>query len=330
VTQTPASPGLNFRGQPRIASRFGSATTAAEVVAGLDLSGRRAIVTGGGGGIGVEIARALAGAGAEVIVADVDTDAARATAAALNAGTAAGRVAAAPLDLASFASVDRFAAEVVAGGRHLDILINNAGVMAPPLRRTAEGHELQLGVNHLGHYRLTMGLLPVLRGGPGARVVCVSSIGHRRSDIRYDDPDYLTRPYDRWEAYGQSKTACALIALALDARLAGEGVSVNTMNPGGSMTGLQRHMSEGELREMGWIDAEGRPIARWRSPAQCAATSVWLATAPDLAGIGGRYFEACTESAPWHPDLPMNGVHPHITPDNAERLWELTRRMAGV
>lgn len=319
--------GLNYRGQPLITSRFGSETVASEVIEGRDLSGLSAIVTGGGGGIGVEIVRALARGGAEVIIADVDSDAAAASAAAINAETQGDRVSAVPVDLASFASVDAFARGFLDSGKGLDILINNAGVMAPPLRRTAEGHELQLGVNHLGHYRLTMGLLPVLKAGSGARVVCVSSIGHRRSDIIYDDPDYLTRPYDRWEAYGQSKTACALAAIALDARFSGDGVFVNTMNPGGSMTGLQRHMTEQELRDLGWIDAEGKPLARWRSPAQCAATPVWITTAPEMAGVGGRYFEACNESAPWHPDLPMNGVHPHINADNAERFWELTQRL---
>lgn len=317
----------NYFGEDLITSEFGMSSTALEVVANRDLSGRNAIVTGGAGGIGFEITRALASAGAAVVIADVDIGAASAAAARINAETGRQSVVGQEIDLASFASVDAFADSYLTAGEGLDILINNAGVMAPPLKRTAEGHELQLGVNHLGHYKLTMGLMPALRAGAGARVVCVSSIGHRRSDIHYDDPDYLTRPYDRWEAYGQSKTACALIAIALNARFSGEGVFVNTMNPGGSMTGLQRYLTQEELFEQGWVDAEGNPVSRWRSPAQCAATSVWIATAPQTEGVGGRYFEACNESPPWHPDRPMNGVREHINPTNAERLWELTQRL---
>ena len=319
---------LNAFGQERIRSRFGAETTAAEAVAGRDLSGRTAIVTGGGGGIGVEIVRALAGAGAAVIIADVDADAAGATAISINAGIGRDTVSVAKVDLASLASAKSFADEFLETGRSLDILVNNAGVMAPPLRRTTEGHELQLGINHLGHFRMTTGLLPALRADGGARVVCVSSIGHRLSDIIYDDPDYLTRPYDRWEAYGQSKTACALFALALNTRTSGDGVFVNTMNPGGSMTGLQRHVSGEDQRRLGWIDEDGNINARWRSSAHCAATSVWIATAPETEGVGGRYFEDCNESAQWHPDRPMNGVHPHIAdPENAGRLWYLTERL---
>lgn len=319
----------NFRGDPLITSAFGAETTAEQVVAGRDLSGRTAIVTGGGGGMGIDIARALALAGADVVIGDVDEPGAAETAAKINAETGRDSVTARKLDLASFASVDAFAGAFTDSGNPLDILINNAGVMAPPLKRTAEGHELQLGINHLGHYRLTTGLLPALRAGSGARIVSVSSIGHRRSDILYDDPDYLDRPYDRWEAYGQSKTACALFALALNARESGNGVFANTMNPGGSMTGLQRYMTEDEMRAIGWIDADGNVLARWRTPAQCAATSVWIATAPEMQGIGGRYFEECNESAPWHADLPMMGVHTHINDDNAERLWELTQRLVA-
>lgn len=329
MTETLVPESLNFRGDALVTSRFGSETTASEVVAGLDLGGKRAVVTGGGSGIGVEVVRSLALAGAEVRIADVDAAAAQKTADSVNAEAGSQRVDVARVDLASFASVEGFASAMCDDGKALDFLINNAGVMAPPLLRTAEGHELQLGVNHLGHHKLTMGLMPLLRAGSGARVVCVSSIGHRRADIQYDDPDYLSRPYDRWEAYGQSKTACALSALALNTRFAGDGVFVNTMNPGGSMTGLQRHMTDEDLRQMGWVDEGGNVNARWRSPAQCAATPVWIVTAPEMDGIGGRYFEACNESAPWSEDAPMNGVHKHINDDNAARFWELTQKLVG-
>ncbi|MBF9033750.1 SDR family NAD(P)-dependent oxidoreductase [Rhodobacterales bacterium HKCCE2091] len=317
-------PGLNAWGQPRITSRFDDQTTAAEVLAGVDLAGRTAMVTGGAGGIGKEIARALAGAGASVVIADVDIEAA-----ALTAGELSGDVRAERLDLADLAATRDFAARFVESRQPLDILVNNAGVMAPPLKRTADSHELQLGINHLGHAALTLGLMPALKAAGGARVVCVSSIGHRRSDVIYDDPDYLTRPYDRWEAYGQSKTACALFAIALNARVSGDGVYVNAMNPGGSMTGLQRFLTQEELRALGWIDADGTPLARWHSPEQCAATSVWLATSDDLNGIGGRYFEYCQEAVKWVPDGPMAGVQPHLNAENAERLWSLTEHLLG-
>ena len=332
TTTTPAR--LNVHGQPRILSRFDARSTAAEVVEGMDLSGQRALVTGGGGGSGAEIVRALAGAGAEVLIADVALDAAQATADAINSALPQPRVTARALDLGSLATTRAFADALVDEGQSwpggLDILVNNAGVMAPPLSRTTDGHELQFGVNFLGHFVLTRGLLPLLRAGGGARVVSVSSIGHRRAGIQWDDPDYNTRPYDRWEAYGQSKTACALLAVALNARHSGAGVFANAMNPGGSMTGLQRFMTEAELRDMGWIDADGNLPAHWRSPGQCAATSVWLATAPGLAGIGGRYFEDCAEAAPRDPALPMKGLMPHaVDPVDAARLWELAEMMVG-
>ena len=325
-----ATSDLNVLGQPRIRSRFDTTTTAAEVVEGLDLTGKRALVTGGGGGIGVEIARALASAGAEVLIADIALEAAQGVADAINADYGGARVSAKRLDLASLGTVRGFAADLVAAEAPLDILINNAGVMAPPLTRTTEGHELQFGINFLGHYVLTRGLMPLLRAESGARVVSVSSIGHRRSRIQWDDPDYRTRDYDRWEAYGQSKTACALFAVALTDHHARDGVTCNTMNPGGSMTGLQRFLTPEELRAQGWIDADGKVLSRWRSPAQCAATSVWLATAPELAGIGGRYFEDCTEAAPHDPAIPMKGLHAYaLDAGDAERLWQLAEAMTA-
>lgn len=321
---------LNVHGQPRILSRFDTTSTAAEVVAGLDLSGKRALVTGGGGGIGAAIVEALAGAGAEVLIGDVALDSAQATAARINAGLPAPRVTAAQLDLGSLAATRAFAAGLVAQGHRLGILINNAGVMAPPLGRTADGHELQFGINFLGHFVLTLGLMPLLAAEGGARVVSVSSIGHRRAGIFWDDPDFLSRPYDKWDAYGQSKTACALFAVALDARHRADGVRANSMNPGGSMTGLQRFMSETELRAQGWVNDEGKQPAHWRTPEQCAATSVWLATAPDLADVGGRYFEDCSEAPPQDPGRPMKGLMPHaVDAGDAARLWDLALKMTG-
>jgi len=308
-----------------ITSRFDAQTTALQVVEGIDLSGRRALVTGGAGGIGLEIVRALATAHAEVIVADVDVAAGEKNLGELSAAT----IDLHALDLASFASIRAFAARVRDDGRAIDILINNAGVMACPLRRTTEGHELQFGVNYLGHWLLANELLPALERAGRARIVSVSSIGHRRSDIDFDDIDWQRRPYDKWAAYGQSKTACALLAVAWRARFAARGITCNAMNPGGSMTGLQRHMDRDEMMAVGYIDADGKVNQRWRSPAQCAATSVWLAVDPALDGVSGRYFEACNESGPPTPERPMTGVLPYaLDPVRAERLWGVSETMA--
>jgi NAD(P)-dependent dehydrogenase (short-subunit alcohol dehydrogenase family) len=194
-----------------------------------------------------------------------------------------------------------------------------------------DGHEKQFGINFLGHYLLTRLLEPALVRRPGARVVTVASIGHRRSDIHFDDVDYRARPYDRWEAYGQSKTACALLAVGADLWLKDRGVRSNTLNPGGSPTGLHQYLTEEERRKQGWLDQEGKMPARWRSPEQCAATSTWLASSPELAGVGGRYFEECQEALPWCEDEPMSGVRPYaISQENAKKLWEFAAVMVGV
>jgi len=307
---------------------FDGSATAQDVVAGLDLRGRHAIVTGGAGDMGREIVRALAGAGANVTVADLDEDAAQRVA------TEAGGEGAA-LDLASLAAVRRFAEAWMARHAALDILVNNAGVMACPERRSADGHELQFAVNFLGHLALARALRPALERAAGARgeaarVVSVSSIAHRRAGVDFEDPDFLRRPYEKWVAYGQSKTACALLALALTEHWCARGVVCNALNPGGAMTGLMRHLSEAEMRAAGWLDDEGRPPARWRSAAQCAATATWAATAPELANSGGRYFEECADALPWRAEQPMQGVLPHARslPD-ALRLWEMAERMAA-
>lgn len=302
-----------------ITSRFDATSTAADVVAALDLGGRRALVTGGAGGMGREIAQALRDAGAEVVAADVDP-------------IALPGIAARRLDLASLGAVRRFAADW--GDAPLDMLIANAGVMACPLTRSAEGHEMQFAVNYLGHWLLARLLRPALAAAAQrhgeARIVSVSSIAHRRSGIAFDDIDYRARPYDRWEAYGQSKTACALMAVAATERLVADGITCNALNPGGAFTGLMRHLTPEELRDQGWIDAEGKVPSRWRSAAQCAATATWAATAPGLRGVGGRYFEECREADPWDAAHPMRGLQPHARdPAVAQRLWEVSEAMAA-
>jgi NAD(P)-dependent dehydrogenase (short-subunit alcohol dehydrogenase family) len=312
-----------------ITSRFDATTSASEVIAGIDLHGKVALVTGGASGIGLETSRALAAAGADLVIADIDAPARDRALGDLRASNPRAKVASAHLDLGSLSDIVRFAGEFQAGRPRLDILVNNAGLMAPPFGRTTDGHELQFGINYLGHHALSVALLPALGRSPsGGRVVCVSSIGHRRSDVHFDDPDYRTRPYDRWEAYGQSKTCSALLAVALTEIGRAAGIASNAVNPGGSMTGLQRYLTDDDLRAQGWIDGEGRINARWRSAAQCAATSVWAATAPELSGIGGLYLENCRKALPWRPEEPMVGVKPYaLSKENARRLWEISEHM---
>jgi NAD(P)-dependent dehydrogenase (short-subunit alcohol dehydrogenase family) len=311
----------------RITSRFGARTAAREVVEGVDLSGRTAIVTGGGSGIGVETARALALAGADVVLAVRRPEAAAEVAAEIEGET--GRpVRIEPVDLSSLASVRAFAERW--GEAPISILINNAGVMACPLTQTADGLEMQIGTNHFGHFLLSTLLAPALeRGaqadGKPARVVALSSIGHRRSAVNFDDPFYRTRPYDKWEAYGQAKTANALFAVGFDARFKDRGIHANAVHPGGIMTPLQRHLEREEMIAFGWIDEAGNVNDRFKSPEQGAATSVWAATGAELEGVGGLYLEDCNQAEPFDRARPMQGVMPHaIDPAAADRLWALS------
>ncbi|MET3528481.1 oxidoreductase [Phenylobacterium koreense] len=316
-----------------IRSRFGAFTPARLVVADHDLSGRNVIVTGGASGIGLETARALAGAGADVMLAVRDRSAGEKAAVEINESIGADRVVAGTLDLASLSSVGSFVDAW--GDAPLDILINNAGVMATPLLRTAEDLELQIGTNHFGHFVLTVGLTRAMLNAAEedrtARVVVLSSIGHRRSDIHWDDPNYLSRPYDKWEAYGQSKTANALFAVGYNDRFEEHGVTANAVMPGGIMTPLQRYLSEDEMKAMGWIDDEGNVREGFKTPEQGASTSVWAAVGEELEGIGGLYLEDCAQAPMWSQANPMKGVMPYaVDPEAADRLWMLSEEITGV
>ena len=316
-----------------IRSRFGAFTPARVVAGDHDLSGRNVVITGGASGIGVETARALAGAGADVMLAVRDRVAGEKAAVAINESIGADRVVAGTLDLASLSSVGSFVDAW--GDQPLDILINNAGVMATPLLRTAEDLELQIGTNHFGHFVLSVGLTRALLNASEedrtARVVALSSIGHRRSDIHWDDPNYLTRPYDKWEAYGQSKTANALFAVGYNARFEEHGITANAVMPGGIMTPLQRYLPKEEMVAMGWMDEEGNVREGFKTPEQGASTSVWAAVGEELEGIGGLYLEDCAEAPPWSEANPMKGVMPYaIDPEAADRLWALSEEITGV
>jgi NAD(P)-dependent dehydrogenase (short-subunit alcohol dehydrogenase family) len=308
----------------RITTPFGFDTTAAEVVEGIDLAGKSAVVTGAASGIGVETARALAGAGAAVALAVRRTGDGERVAADIRATTGNDDVAVAPLELTDERSIAAF---VVAWDGPLDILVNNAGVMAvQELTLTDRGRELQFATNHLGHFALALGLHDALAAAAGARIVSVSSSGHLRSPVIFDDLDYAFRDYDPFGAYGQSKTANVLFAVEASRRWAPDGITANALMPGGIATDLQRHVGGAEYME--------EAAERFRSAGsalktveQGAATSVLLATSPLLEGIGGRYFEDCNE-APLiqrRGDAGLGGVAPYaLDPGNAERLWEVS------
>ena len=310
-----------------IRTPFGFESTAAEVAAGVDLSGTRAIVTGAASGIGVETARALAGAGAEVTLAVRDTDAGARTAADIAATTGGAALHVERLDLSDRASVAAFAA---AWDGPLHLLVNNAGVMAiQQLTRDGDGHEMQFSTNHLGHFALALGLHDALAADGAARIVSVSSSGHLRSPVVFDDIDYRFREYDPFGAYGQSKTANVLFAVGATARWADDGITANALMPGGIATNLQRHMDPDYIRRR-MEETDGR--FRLKTVEQGAATTVLLATSPLLEGVGGRYFEDCNEAeviAERHPDT-TGGVAPYaLDPDGADRLWEASLRMLG-
>jgi NAD(P)-dependent dehydrogenase (short-subunit alcohol dehydrogenase family) len=309
-------------------SKFGARSTALEVIAGHDLRGREAIVTGGASGIGVETVRALAAAGARVTLAARNRAQADEVAAALRADTGNQAIDVALLDLASLSSVRAFVEQYLAERRPLHLLINNAGVMATPQSYTDDGFEMQFGTNHVGHFALTAGLLPALKAAGKARVVALSSIGHRRSDVHFDDLNFRQRPYDPWAAYGQSKTANVLFAVGLTRRYASDGITANAVMPGGILTGLQKHMTREEQMAMGWFDESGTPNARFKSAAQGASTSIWAAVAPELEGVGGLYLEDCAVAQPWTSEQPMSGYMPYARdPERAERLWSVSEEI---
>lgn len=306
-------------------SKYGATTTAAEIVADVDLHGRRAIVTGASSGIGVETARALASAGADVTLAvrnvEAGTKAANEIAEKLMPG--AGGVHVVRLDLADPASVIEF---VRAWAGPLHILINNAGVMAlPRLTRTPSGYEMQFATNHLGHFALATGLLESLAAAPHARVVCVASIGHLFSPVVFDDLHYRFRPYDQWTSYGQSKSANVLFAVGAAYRWAGDGIAVNALMPGNiASTALARHMGPNDLTNFGQQTELALPPVK--TIEQGAATSVLLAASPDVEGVTGRYYEDCAEAATITERAGhIGGVAPYaLDVDNADRLWQVS------
>jgi NAD(P)-dependent dehydrogenase (short-subunit alcohol dehydrogenase family) len=310
--------------QHKIGTGFDATSTAAEVLAGIDLSGKLALVTGGYSGIGIETTKALVAAGARVIVP------ARRRATAEEALAGVDNVEIDELDLSDLAGVKAFADRFLATGRRLDLVINNAGIMACPETRVANGWEAQFATNHLGHFALVNRIWPAV--ADGARVVVLSSRGHFFSPIRWDDLQF-TQGYEKWAAYGQAKTANVLFAVQLN-KLA-ENVRVFAVHPGGIWTPLQRHLSTEEKIERGWIDEAGNQLVKFKTPEQGAATTLFAATSPQLDGLGGVYLEDCdvaeavAEDA--DPATTWSGVKAYATdPAQAERLWALSAEMTGV
>jgi NAD(P)-dependent dehydrogenase (short-subunit alcohol dehydrogenase family) len=307
-------------------SGFGLRTTAKEVLGGRSLAGRNAIVTGGYSGLGLEVTRALAEAGAWVTVPARRPDVAREALAGIS------NVEIAAMDLADLTSVKAFADAYVKAGLPLPILINNAAIMASPEMRAGPGWEAQFATNHLGHFALVAGLSPALKAANGARVVSVSSTGHKLSPVVFDDIHFNSRPYEKWAAYGQAKTANALFAVELDRRAAKDGVRAFAVHPGGIMTPLQRYLPREEMIAAGWIDADGKVNKRFKTTEQGAATSVWCATSPMLDGKGGLYCEDC-DVAQLTPrgTSRYSGVDPHAVDDDAaKRLWAVSVAATGL
>jgi NAD(P)-dependent dehydrogenase (short-subunit alcohol dehydrogenase family) len=309
----------------RVTTPYGAETDADEIVEGLQLPGRRMIVTGGGSGIGVETARSLARTGAEVTIAVRRLADGEEVARMISDSTGNEAVRAAYLDLSDLASVRAF---VGSWSGPLDVLVNNAGVMARPLARTAEGWEMQFATNHLGHFALATGLREALAAADSARVVSVSSSAHHRSPVVFDDIQYERREYEPWGAYGQSKTANVLFAVEAARRWADDGITANALMPGGIATNLQRYIDPAEMERM--RAAVGGSDMLMKTPQQGASTSVLLAVSPLVAGVSGRYFDDCNEA---EVDVltARHGVASYaLDPEAAARLWAVSEGLVGT
>lgn len=325
--------------QKPVGSGFGAASTSNDVIAGIDLSGKTAIVTGGYSGLGRETARVLRSAGARVIVPARDVGRATAALGGID-------VEVEPMDLLDPASIDAFSTRFLCAGQALHILVNSAGIMAvPELTCDPRGYECQFATNHLGHFQLVAQLLPALRQANGARVVSVSSLGHRYSPMVFDDPNFERRPYDPRAAYGQSKTANILFAVALDAQAKNDGIRAFSLHPGSIVgTGLEKYVSREQLKAAGVLDENGMPILdpsrQLKTVEQGAATSVWCATSAQLDGMGGVYCENVEvaglmserpEKTDMRDAMRLTGVMPYaVDPASAERLWTLSERLLGL
>ncbi len=302
--------------------------TVDSVLSGVDLTGKICVITGATSGLGLMTAQGLASVGATVVLAGRDPERVRSAARAIATETAAAAIETVELELDSLASVRSAAVEISGRFPRVDVLINNAGVMFTPYQRTTDGFELQLGVNHLGHFELTRRLMPLLLNAGSARVINLSSDGHKIFDIDLDDPNWERGPYDKFKAYGAAKTANVLFTVALDARFRASGIRSFAVHPGTVATSLSRYMSKGDMKAMMGLGSADRDRAA--APPrldiipveQGAATSVWGAVCDELAGLGGLYLADCAVSA---------NVAPYaIDPQRAEQLWTISERLCST
>jgi len=309
-------------------SEFNATSTTDQVVTGISLAGKTAIVTGASAGLGIETCRTLASIGARVVMVARDAEKLANALTTVQAAVPEAVLETAIVDLADLDSIRSAVPAILDRFPEIDLLINNAGVMACPLMRTAQGHEMQFGTNHLGHFLLTISLAPALVAGESSRVVNLSSAGHKFANFNADDPDYLEREYDKWQAYGESKTANALFSVGLDARLRDQGVRAFAVHPGVIMTELSRHMEESDFEMLASRSPSDEPLV-FKSVEQGAATSVWAATSPELAQKGGIYLENCQIAGP-AVQGGNSGVESYALDEAAaERLWALSESLVG-
>ena len=309
-------------------SQFDAQSTTDQVIEGISLAGKFAVVTGASSGLGVETCRVLAAAGASVLMVARDASKLEEVVQSLRQSNPAARLDSLVMDLADLDSVRTVASAILARHPQIHMLVNNAGVMACPLGRTAQGFELQFGTNHLGHFLLTCLLAPALVAGAPGRVVTLSSAGHKLAPVNFDDPVYQRRDYDKWQAYGESKTANALFALGLDTRLSGTGVRSFAVHPGAIITGLGRHMDQADLQELMSRAPAGQQM-NMKTLEQGAATTVWAATSADLERRGGLYLEDCHIADLATPGVD-GGVESYALDEAAaDRLWDLSEALVG-
>jgi len=316
--------------QKTVASTFHARSTGKEVLSNCDLSGKIAIVTGGYSGIGLETTRALAEKGVKVIVPARSVKKAKE-----NLKAVEGDVQMEVMDLSDLGSVYQFAEKMVQELDQLDFLINNAGIMACPETRIGPGWEAQFGVNHMGHFALTTSLMPLLKNTFGTRVISLTSTAHKLCDIKWDDIQFASNAYDKWQAYGQSKTANALFANALSRRLKATGGLSFSVHPGGILTPLQRHLPKEEMIALGWLNADGSPSSlaqeQFKTPEQGCSNTLWAATSPLLENKPGIYCEDCNVAVPTDLSGPPSrffGVNAYACDDEAaERLWTISEEL---
>jgi len=324
-----------------MSKNINSKSTALEVIDGHNLTGYEVLVTGGGSGLGVETVRAFAKANARVILAARDVAKAKQVADEIIKSTGNSKVEVEQLDLASLKSVRAFVERFLAKKRPLNILVNNAGVMASPLSYTEDGFENQFGTNHLGHFVLTKGLIPALKdgykkSGKRSRVVSLTSMGHSFSNVNFADPNFKTTPYDKWVSYGASKTANSLLAVGVYKRYKNDGITAFAVHPGVIQTPLMRHMDNDELKAYGWIDANGNKVSlpNEKTVPQGASTSVWAAVAPELEDKGGLYLNdnsiAIKRASREEIFTQFSGYLDYaLSEENAEKLWNLSEQLTS-